>query len=183
MLVFTICIYVYIGDSDFESLQPIPVNNRADIRFFAANDGKTLEFDDRVNLIFTPDIPNLTVSLEAEGEYIRETATINIIDNDSKCSNDADNNTRTTQNCGFSINVCVLSTGLEINFEESDYSTEEGSTMLSSLITLHFRNNQRPFTVTLCPVGVGRVEMEDLGSFINSGIITDSSRAIPGMCP
>ena len=75
---------VYIGDSDFESLQPIAVSNSADIRFSAVDDDITLESNDRVNLIFTPEVPDLTDGLEGVGEYIRDTAVVNIIDNDRK---------------------------------------------------------------------------------------------------
>ncbi|CAI8012408.1 hypothetical protein GBAR_LOCUS7955 [Geodia barretti] len=71
--------------SDFERLAPIRVTN-AEIRLFAANDDITLEYDDRVLLRFTPDIPDLIPGLEANGEYIRDTATVNIIDKDCKCS-------------------------------------------------------------------------------------------------
>ena len=43
-----------------------------------------LEYDDRVQLRFTPDNPGLIPGIETAGEYIRDTATINIIDNDCK---------------------------------------------------------------------------------------------------
>ena len=69
---------------------------------------------------------------------------------------------------------------LEINFEESDYSIEEGSRMLSSPITLQFRTNQNPFTVRLSPVTVDTAEGKELGHFINSGTIAPSSRARAG---
>ncbi|CAI8047959.1 hypothetical protein GBAR_LOCUS26511, partial [Geodia barretti] len=68
--------------SDFENLQPIRVTNSAEIRLFTSNDEITLEYDDRVLLRFTPDNPSLIPGLEANGEYIRDTATVNIIDND-----------------------------------------------------------------------------------------------------
>ena len=55
-----------------------------EIRLFTSNDQITLEYDDRVLLVFTPDNPGLIPAVEAEGEYIRDTAIVNIIDNDSK---------------------------------------------------------------------------------------------------
>ena len=55
-----------------------------EIRLFTSNDQITLEYDDRVQLVFTPDNPALIPGLEDEGEYIRNTAIVNIIDNDSK---------------------------------------------------------------------------------------------------
>ncbi|CAI8020302.1 hypothetical protein GBAR_LOCUS12147, partial [Geodia barretti] len=97
--------------ADFERLEPIRVTNSAEIRLFTANDDITLEYDDRVLLRFTPDNPALILGLEANGEYMRDTATVNIVDNDL----------------------------LEINFLESDYSIVEGSTMLSTPIALQFR--------------------------------------------
>ena len=51
----------------------------------------------------------------------------------------------------------IFVTGLEINFEELDYSTEEGGT-LSNNIRLQFRNNQNTFTLTLCPMNVDTVD-------------------------
>ena len=67
------------------SLAPIPVSNSVEIRLFTINDETTLEYDDRVILTFTPDNSALIPGLEAEGEYIRHTATVHIIDDDSKC--------------------------------------------------------------------------------------------------
>ena len=72
------------GDTDFERLQPIVFTNSTVIRLFTANDEITLEYDDRVLLRFTPDNSGLIPGVEAEGEYIRDTAILHIIDNDSK---------------------------------------------------------------------------------------------------
>ena len=73
-----------VGTSDFQRLTPIGVTNSAEIRLFTANDEITLEYDDRVLLSFTPDNPVLIPALEGYGEYIRDTATVHIIDNDCK---------------------------------------------------------------------------------------------------
>ena len=70
--------------SDFERLSPIRVTNSADIHLFAAKDANSLEYDDRVLLSFAPDNSRLIVGLEANGEYIRDTATVNINDSDGK---------------------------------------------------------------------------------------------------
>ena len=72
------------GQSDFESLMPISFENEAEVRLFTSNDQITLEYDDSVILTFTPDNPLLIPGLEAEGEYIRHTATVHIIDDDSE---------------------------------------------------------------------------------------------------
>ena len=74
------------GQSDFESLMPIRFVNEAEIRIFTSNDEITLEYDDSVILTFTPDNPALIPGLEAHGEYVRDTVTVYIIDNDSECS-------------------------------------------------------------------------------------------------
>ena len=55
-----------------------------EIRLFTSNDQIGLEYDDRVLLVFTPDNPGLIPVVEGVGEYIRDTAIVNIIDNESK---------------------------------------------------------------------------------------------------
>ena len=71
--------------------------------------------------------------------------------------------------------------GLEINFEESDYSIGEGSG-LNTQIRLQFRNNQNAFNVTFSPVTIKVVEDMGLGAdFINSDTIEEESRAEPGI--
>ncbi|CAI8050963.1 Extracellular matrix protein 3, partial [Geodia barretti] len=136
-------------DNDFERLAPIRVVNSVDISLFATNDEITLEYNDKIELKFIPDLSGLITSLEGLGEYIRNSTTVHIIDNDL----------------------------LEINFEESDYSIKEGATMLSTPIRLQFRTNQNPFTVTLRPISVDVAESEKLGVFINSAAISSQSRA------
>ena len=65
---------------------PISFENEAEVRLFTSNDQIALEYDDRVILSFTPDNPALIPGLEAAGEYIRHTATVQIIDNDSEAA-------------------------------------------------------------------------------------------------
>ena len=50
------------------------------------NDDVSLEYNESIILRFTvsPDSPNLIAELEGTGEYIRDTARVNIIDNDRK---------------------------------------------------------------------------------------------------
>ena len=55
-----------------------------EIRLFTSIDQITLEYDDRIKLIFTPNNPALIPGVEDVGEYIRDTAIVNIIDNDSR---------------------------------------------------------------------------------------------------
>ena len=78
----------YIGQSDFVALTTIMYNSgnsvNEEIHLFTSNDLITLEYDDRVRLVFTPDNPGLIPGVEGIGEYIRDTAIVNIIDNDSK---------------------------------------------------------------------------------------------------
>ena len=56
---------------------------------------------------------------------------------------------------------------LQINFGESDYRVLEGSEKPSNLITLQFRENQNPFTLTLTPVTLDTAETMGLRLFIN----------------
>ena len=58
----------------------------AEIRLFIANDEVTLEYEDRVRLNFVPTAAILITGLESMGEYVRNTAIVNIIDNDCKFS-------------------------------------------------------------------------------------------------
>ena len=60
-------------------------NNATDIPVFPVNDEITLEYDDRVLLRFTSAVTNLFSDLANQSEYIRDTAVVNIIDNDRKC--------------------------------------------------------------------------------------------------
>ena len=78
----------------------------------------------------------------------------------------------------FYLAHCLLVV-LEISFEESDYSFDEGSTTatLNAQITLLFRPNQNPFNITLSPVTVDTAESMGLGFFINSANIGQGSRA------
>ena len=77
-------IIMYIGSTDFEELIPISVMNNAQVRIFTTNDDITLEYDDSIILVFTSIDRFLIPALEATGEYIRDTANVNIIDDDSK---------------------------------------------------------------------------------------------------
>ena len=79
-----------IEESDFQSLA---LNNRMvtatediGIQLFSDNDAVTLEYNDTVILRFivNPGLAPLIQQLQNEGEYIRDTAVVDIIDNDSK---------------------------------------------------------------------------------------------------
>ena len=132
------------------------------VRLGTNSDTITLEYDDRVQLRFTPDSSALL-------EYIRDTTTINIIDNDCTCFS-------------FITYIIIyiyhfsLCTVLEINFRESKFVLEEGSTGLCSLIVLEFQNNQNPFTVKLSPVSVATAEVKGVGFFIKSDTIKSNCR-------
>ena len=74
--------FMFIDDSDFRVISYKDNGTKIDV--MAHKDNVSLEYDDTVILTFTPDDPDLISSLETAGEYIRDTATINIIDNDRK---------------------------------------------------------------------------------------------------
>ena len=71
--------------SDFEEVIPVNVgNSAAEINMFIPSDQITLEYNDTVILRFTSTIPDLITGLESEGEYIRSSVMVHIIDHDSK---------------------------------------------------------------------------------------------------
>ena len=57
-------------------------DDEAMIELRTRNDDITLEYDGTVELVFTPDEDDLIEFYEDEGEYIRATAVVNIVDND-----------------------------------------------------------------------------------------------------
>ena len=81
---------LYIGSSDFDrfSQRNVFINGdypSTDILLFTVNDEATLEYEDRVLLRFTPTQATLIPGLASNYEYIRDTAIVNIIDDDRKC--------------------------------------------------------------------------------------------------
>ena len=75
---------MFTGSSDFEPLLPVLViydTDSEEVHLFTINDEITLEYDDSIILNFTSNIP----FSEDQGELIRDTAVVNIIDNDSRC--------------------------------------------------------------------------------------------------
>ena len=90
---YRVCIHcntsLPVVSSDFENLQDIGVLvtsalPSAEICLFTANDEVTLEYEDRVQLDFNITSADLITDLEAVGEYVRNTAIVNIIDSDCK---------------------------------------------------------------------------------------------------
>ena len=55
---------------------------------FITNDDITLEYDDKVRLIFTHDSPDLITDAENQAMYIRDTARANIVDDDCEYVSD-----------------------------------------------------------------------------------------------
>ena len=57
-----------------------------DIIVQTIDDDITLEYDDRINLVFTlfPNLPVPVETLEAQNEYLRDIATVIIEDNDGR---------------------------------------------------------------------------------------------------
>ena len=75
------------GTSDFESISIDVSENGADIQLYTINDAVSLEYDDAVLLRFNPSHRGLTEFVEHSihaGDFVRDTATVKIIDNDSK---------------------------------------------------------------------------------------------------
>ena len=133
-----------VGFSDFERFDTVRVIISADVRILPLDDEITLEYDDKVRLTFIPDNPDLFSGLQSSGEYTRDTAVVNIMDNDCELHE--------AYLFGFFLTVPIV---LQINFEESDYYfREDSSCTLISTITLQYRTPQESFTVTLSPMNV-----------------------------
>ena len=83
-------VFLLIGSRDFENLHVIVVHgqeiNSTDVHLYIRDDDITLEFNEIVVLRFTPINSTLIADIESAGEYIRDTANVHIIDNDSKCA-------------------------------------------------------------------------------------------------
>ena len=63
---------------------------------------------------------------------------------------------------------------LEINFEESQYSVQEGETL--PMMRLQFKKAQNPFTVAFYPVSITRAMTEfKLGDFIMFSNINEAT--------
>ena len=72
---------------DYEAFSSINVQGIANnFALQTIDDNITLEYDDKVILVFTlfPQVANLSQTLEARGEYLRDTAIVAIIDNDGR---------------------------------------------------------------------------------------------------
>ena len=73
------------ASQDYQHFEPVGTSESGatSVMFVTWDDETTLEYDDSVNLIFTPRNPLLIDGIEDTGEFIRDTATVNIIDTDS----------------------------------------------------------------------------------------------------
>ena len=71
-----------VAASDFVPFIELRVRNFVEVVLFTTNDNVTLEYEDRVQLRYSAS--HFASVLEDAGEYIRDTATLNIIDNDRK---------------------------------------------------------------------------------------------------
>ena len=73
---------------DYTNILPVEVELQSNpvtrIELCTRNDAVTLEYDDTVLLVFSPDESDLIQIYEDEGEYIRDIVTVHIIDNDRK---------------------------------------------------------------------------------------------------
>ena len=54
------------------------------MRLDASNDDVTLEFGDTAILRLDPSVPNTVEMVEGHGQFLRDTATVTILDNDCK---------------------------------------------------------------------------------------------------
>ena len=160
------------GSSDFEEFSPILTHGNSEISLLTVDDGITLEYDDSVILTYTPQTTNLTDLIASAGEFVRDNATLIITDNDSELSCSA---AACVHNCS------VFCSGLEIYFEESEYTVREDEAGVTP-VHLKLRKTQNPFVLTLRPMSIDDAEsVFNVGNFINSDTIMEYSRATPGM--
>ena len=78
-----------LGSTDFFDILPVDVEVEEEFEFVTIelctrNDDITLEYDDTVILVFTPEEDDLIEFYEGEEEYIRDSAIIHIVDGDRK---------------------------------------------------------------------------------------------------
>ena len=75
-----------IESTDF-ALRDTPVrldSGFSEVRLDASNDDVTLEFGDTAILRLDPSVPNTVEMVEGQGQFLRDTATVTILDNDCK---------------------------------------------------------------------------------------------------
>ena len=75
-----------IESTDF-ALRDTPVtlsDGFSDVRLDASNDDVTLEYSDTVMLRLDPTAANIVDLVEGQGQFLRDTATVTISDNDCK---------------------------------------------------------------------------------------------------
>ena len=71
-------------------------------------------------------------------------------------------------------------TELEINFEELDYSIDEGDST-ANLITMQYSRTENDFTLRLTPVSIADSEsMYDVVAFVDPADIDEEARATAG---
>ena len=134
------------------------------------NDAVTLEYEDTVLLLFSPDPfePGQTLIefYESEGEYIRESVTVYIIDNDRKLTNFGWITIFPCMYINSQQSFLLFCIELEINFDQPEYSFTEGEAVIQA-IKVQFRRTQVPFTLTLYPVSYTEaVENFQVNNFI-----------------
>lgn len=74
------------GECDYECTGEIETGlyGTAEIPFKSINDDITLEYDDKVKMVFAPLYENYRQELMENGEFIRAYSYVHIIDNDGK---------------------------------------------------------------------------------------------------
>ena len=166
--------YVSHTDSnDYHPFIPIYISSILIVPFMlqTIDDDVALEYDDRIVLTYVPENLNFLEGIEEAGEYIRITTLVIIEDNDSRFLKFV-----------LKLNVLDLATDVNINFEETGYSVGEGGALMST-ISVYFTRTQSPFTLALRSLSIDKAEtIFNLTNFIDSSMITELYRAIPGNC-
>ena len=81
--------FLSAGFSDFEDFGQLFIRNAAEVLLRTIDDDITLEYEDRIQINYYARLPLPPSSFfEGTGEYMRNAAIINIIDNDRECIHD-----------------------------------------------------------------------------------------------
>ena len=160
MYLFIMLLFHLQGTCDFENLGTIKTTGEStSISLLTINDDIALESYDTVKLIFTPEYEDFMYELEANGEFLRDTAFVHIRDNDGKlslpivlkCVCDIKPMCHNS-NMYIMLDHLVHYAALDINFEESRFSISESGEMAN--VTIQFRKTQENFTLTLYSVSL-----------------------------
>ena len=156
-----------IASQDYQHFREVTTSETGatSVTFITWDDEISLEYDDSVNLTFTPENQHLLDGIEAAGEFVRHAATVNIIDTDSQYI--ILFHTTTYIHC--------LLIELGIYFEQRVYSVREDGTLTTPIRMRFDKATQTSFTLTVTAVSNENTESLGISSFISDSVTTDNA--------